>query len=151
MADGGARGRCGWSKELSPVEIETREASRFLGWCQRVILAHIVAIERYSETGIGKITPTTIVVRAPLSLPIQVAADAPFPLPVVLNCLDVSIRHQNGNELPLNFILDTEFKTLHASDDLTVELINTEGFPVEHVNVGGGTEPTTHPRMVHYF
>jgi hypothetical protein len=85
-----------------------------------------------------------------LPMPIQVAADTSFPLPV-LNCADVSIGRQDGGEPSFNIVLCTEFKTLHASNDLSVELFGTEGFSVEHVDVGRATEPTTYPRMVHHF
>jgi hypothetical protein len=117
-----------------------------------MILAWVVAVERYRKARVRKICPATVGSGAAvfLSMPIQVAAHAPFPFPM-LNCTDVSIGRQDGDELPLNFVLGTEFKTLHTSNYLSVELVGTEGFPVEHVDVRSPTEPTIHPRMVHHF
>jgi hypothetical protein len=89
-------------------------------------------------------------VTLPLPLPIQVAADIPFPFPM-LNRADVYIGRQDVDELSLNSVFRPEFKTLHALDDLSVKLIGTEGFPVEHMNVRRTAEPTTHPRMAHHF
>lgn len=83
-----------------------------------------------------------------MAMAIEAEDSLPFP---VLYCTNIYIRCQDADEPFLDLLLGAEFKTLHASDDLSVQLVSTEGLTVQHMDVWRTIKSTTHPRVIHHF